>query len=251
MCRFIAEVRPVLAAVVIGGAGCAGTGAGGPHGVEPVAQPVHSASAPAERARQTPGGAARASRHAGGAAPVADREFEAARNQHLLGVAGDDDAAELALAQLERLGAERPEAALVQAYLGSAVVLAAKRAWMPWNKGELAERGLRLLYAAVDAADPGEEAEVRFLRAMSSHPLPGFFGQAETAAADFRWLAERAESAVEDGTLAPEMAAAALWFHGEILEDAGDEAAAVTCWRRAAGIAPDSEHGGMAAERLR
>jgi hypothetical protein len=168
--------------------------------------------------------------------------------QHLQGVEGDDEAAEEALQALSLLNTERPEDVRVQAYLGSARVLKAKRVFLPWEKGATCKEGLTLLDGAVKAQPENEE--LRFLRAVSTRPLPAFFGRADSAAQDFAWLAKRAPAAVDSGTLTPLMAAMVYLYHGDYRKAESDLRGARVAWKAATEVAPDSEPARSAAQRL-
>jgi hypothetical protein len=174
--------------------------------------------------------------------------FERARLDHLAGVDGDEDAAERAEEALAALAEERRGDARVAAWLGSARLLHAKRAWAPWTKGALAEEGLALLDDAVRRAP--EDLEVRFLRAVSTYALPFFYERGEAAAADFAAVSGGAEAAVRAGRLEPAIAAAALFFHGVLREEGGDPGAARDAWRRAARAGPGTPHARSAEQRL-
>lgn len=177
-----------------------------------------------------------------------EQRVEAAVTTHLQGVEGNDEAAEEALQALSQLHAEEPEDVRVQAYLGSARILKAKRVFLPWEKGATCKEGLTLLDGAVSALPENEE--IRFLRAVSTRPLPSFFGRSDSAARDFAWLAERAPAAVDSGTLTPLMAAMIYLYHGDFRESESDLSRARIAWKMATEVAPDSEPARSAAQRL-
>lgn len=176
-----------------------------------------------------------------------DARFALARQLHLLGVDGDEEAHERALALLEVVAAARP-GPRADAWLGSARLLQARFTLAFWNKGDLVKDGLALLDRAVKAA-PGD-VEVRFLRGVGSYHLPFFFDRGDRAADDLAWVAARAAGAVEQGALAPDVAAAALFLHGVCRHDRGAFGEAQTAWRQAIALAPASAHGRAAAARL-
>ncbi len=169
-----------------------------------------------------------------------------ARNLYLQGVDGDEDAAEKARKILEELVQQEPDNPLVVAYLGSCRVLESKEAVLPWKKGELAREGLKLLDRAVNMAP--ENLEVRFVRGVSSYPLPFFFGVGDQAKEDFAFVAARL---ADDPTATrPEIAAGAFYYHGICLEDDGRESEAVRFWKKAAAAAPGSSFAEKAGEKL-
>jgi len=82
------------------------------------------------------------------AAPAAEggfeaalREFDAARR--------DETRLDAAIAALRGLPADPQRQPLLAAYLGSALTLQGKAAWMPWNKMKFTEQGLDQLDAAL------------------------------------------------------------------------------------------------------
>lgn len=119
-----------------------------------------------------------------------------ARELHLRAVDGDLDAAGRALALLEDLEARRPDDPLVEAYLGSARLLEADRARLPWRKGALALEGLERLDAAVGARP--DDLEIRFLRGASTLPLPAAFERLDQARADLDLVARARPETVDD-----------------------------------------------------
>lgn len=174
--------------------------------------------------------------------------FELARLLVREAVDGDRTAAERCLEMLEGLDRRRPDDPLVLAYLGTARLLEAKRLRAFWRKGSVAKDGLRLLDRAVMLAP--EDVEIRFLRGRSTYAIPFFFGRRDEAARDLAWAAARAPRAVSAGTMPPDMAAAAFFYHGVCLDERGDEVAAREAWASASRIAPDSHHAEAARAKL-
>ena len=87
------------------------------------------------------------------AAPAADagfdgalREFDAAR--------ADEKRVDVAVAALRALPADPQRQPLQAAYLGSALAMQGKAAWMPWNKMKFTEQGLDQLDAALAMLKP-------------------------------------------------------------------------------------------------
>jgi len=163
---------------------------------------------------------------------------------HFQGCAGDRAAAVQAEALLVTAHTENPTDPVVQAYLGSARLLAAARAWQPLRKLELCRTGGALLDGAVATAP--DHLEIRFLRGASLYHLPGFFNKRAQAEADFRWVTERAR----DGSLAPELAAAAFYYDGLTRARHLDHAGAHAAWQTAVELAPQSKAGQDAAKKL-
>jgi hypothetical protein len=169
-------------------------------------------------------------------------------SQHLLGVRGDNVAAADALERLIALRKRYPEDPSVLSYLGSARVLAARRTLLPWEKGRTCEEGLALLDEAVSLAR--DEPEIRFIRAVSTYPLPSFFGRRDQCAEDLRWLAERWQAAVKAGAMTDLMAALALLYHGEICASGTDIDAAREAWETVVQLCPDENPARLARARL-
>ncbi len=167
---------------------------------------------------------------------------------HLAGVGGDREAAERGLELLIELNAKRPDAPRIVAYLGSARVLAATRMLAPWSKGRTCNEGLRLLDEAVESAP--EDVEVRFVRAVSTFPIPRFFGRARQCAADLEWVGKRCRAAVDAGDLSADIAASALFHLGLVRDRDGDSPGARAAWREAVAVAPRSEPARLAREKL-
>ena len=157
---------------------------------------------------------------------------------HLRGVDGDESAAVEALSRLEALAAETPHDPRLLTYLGSARVLRAKRYLAPWKKGETCRAGLALLDRAVDGQPL--DVEIRLVRALSTFPLPLFFGRRAESAADFAWVCERVPAVVEaGGPLTREETALAWLHHGYCKRAAGDEVGARKALEEAINWSPD------------
>ncbi len=136
----------------------------------------------------------------------------------------------------------------VTAYLGSARLLESARTLAVWKKGKLAKEGLEMLDRAVEAAP--KDLEIRFLRAATCYRLPGWFKRGSQSEKDFAFLAPRAEAAAKTGELDARLAAAAVYFWGEIRERNDDVNGAKEAWGKAVKIAPESRAGVDAAKKL-
>ena len=101
---------------------------------------------------------------------------------------GDESAAERAVETLERYLKRFPEDAEARAYLGSAYALMGRDASSVVNKMRYANRGLRHLDSALDAAPRG--FPVRMIRAYVNSSLPKLFGRADEALEDMLALDE-------------------------------------------------------------
>jgi len=174
--------------------------------------------------------------------------FEAARFLHMRGVAGDEQAAEQANARLVELLAEQPDDMLVRAYAGSSYLLLARDATLPWDKLDLAKKGLALLDDAVEKAP--DRIRVRFVRGVATGNLPGGFGRADQSRADIAWAAERVTDRSEDEDLPAEVEASIHFHYARHLNEQGDVEQARAHWRQAVDLAPDSKAGRAAREAL-
>ena len=71
--------------------------------------------------------------------------------------AGEKSEVEPAIAAFEVLARAEPRSPLYAAYLGSAISLKARAAWMPWNKMKYAEQGLDHIDRALEALKPDHD----------------------------------------------------------------------------------------------
>ena len=96
-----------------------------------------------------------------------------------------------------------------------------------------------------------ENLEIRFVPAVATYHLPGFFHRREQSKQDFACVARRAVNAARTGAFEPQLAAASLYFRGEFLKQAGEEHMAIASWRSVIDIAADSRAAQGARERLK
>jgi hypothetical protein len=92
-------------------------------------------------------------------------------------------------------------------------LLEAAHTWALWRKNSLSKEGIRLMDAAVERAP--ENLEIRFVRAATELNLPAFFGRHEQAGQEFARLAPQA---TRNGLLEPRLAAAILFYYGQICQ---------------------------------
>jgi hypothetical protein len=177
-----------------------------------------------------------------------EQRLAQARMQYFADLQGNRAAAEKAHASFAALSRDFPANPVVDAYSGSLELLDAARTWAIWDKRRLANEGLAKMDEAVSRA-PGD-LEARFIRAASTWHLPFFYKRREQAAADFTLIAPRAESAVANGTLPPELAAAALDYYGQVLIDRSDNHGAKQAFEAAVRIDGSSPGGRDAMKRL-
>ncbi len=78
------------------------------------------------------------------------KTFQQARN-------GEDRQIEPAIAAFDALRRAEPQQPAYAAYLGSAIALKAREAWMPWNKLKYAEQGLDHIDQALAALKPDHD----------------------------------------------------------------------------------------------
>ena len=117
---------------------------------------------------------------------AASPESKALREQgialHGQAVKGEDDAAAQAVAHLERYLDLVSNDGEARAYLGSAYTMMARDASSVVNKTRYANRGLRHLDRALDAAP--QTFTVRLIRANVNSSLPKMFGRGDAALED-------------------------------------------------------------------
>ncbi len=143
---------------------------------------------------------------------------------------------------------EHPHDSTLEAYSGSLELLEAARTWAVWRKHTLSMDGLQEMDAAVEA-NPAD-LEARFVRALTTWHLPFFFHRREQAEADLLYLGPRAEQAVHTGALPPELAAAALDYWGQVLQQQEQRDAAQHAFSAAVRVDQASPGGQDASKRL-
>lgn len=175
--------------------------------------------------------------------------LQATRIAYFKVVAGQGkDADAVAHDALARFEETYPGNPVAKAYHGSLQLLDAAHSWAVWNLHRQCAEGLKLLDEAVNGAP--NDPEVRFLRAATDWHLPGFYHRRAQSESDFAWLADRAETDARDGSLPPELAAAACGYWGQILDHRSDPEGARRAWQQAVHIAPQSPAGLDAQRRL-
>ncbi len=171
-----------------------------------------------------------------------------ARRQYFADLQGDRAAASKARASFESLAKDYPDDPVVDAYRGSVELLEAARTWAVWDKRKLANDGLTRMDGAVDRAP--NDLEARFIRAASTWHLPFFYKRKQQAATDFSLIAPHAESAAAKGTLPAPLAAAALDYYGQVLNDRSDNHGAKQAYEAAVRVDGNSPGGRDAMKRL-
>jgi hypothetical protein len=172
-----------------------------------------------------------------------------ARAEYFADLEGKRGAADKARSNFAALARDYPDDPVVEAYSGSLELLDAARTWAIWDKRRLANDGLERLDQAVNHA-PGN-LEARFIRAASTWHLPFFYKRKEQSANDFAIIAPQAEAAAAKGTLPPELAAAALDYYGQVLNDRSNNQAARQAYAAAVRVDSDCPAGRDALKRLR
>jgi hypothetical protein len=81
------------------------------------------------------------------------KTFQQARN-------GEDRQIEPAIAAFDALARAEPQQPAYAAYLGSALTLKAREAWMPWNKLKYSEQGLDHIDQALAALRPQHDSQL-------------------------------------------------------------------------------------------
>jgi tetratricopeptide (TPR) repeat protein len=172
-----------------------------------------------------------------------------ARLQYFADLEGNHATAEKARASFAALAKDFPGDPVVDTYTGSLELLDAARTWAVWDKRRLANEGLAKMDQAVERAP--DNLEARFIRAASTWHLPFFYKRRDQSASDFTYIAPRAEAAVKQGTLPPELGAAALDYYGQVLSDRSDNHGAKQAFEAAIRIDGTSPGGRDAQKRLR
>ena len=85
---------------------------------------------------------------------ASDAPFNEAANVFQRAAAGEKKDVEPAIAAFEALARAEPRNPVYAAYLGSALSLKGRDAWMPWNKLKYTEQGLDHIDRALDALKP-------------------------------------------------------------------------------------------------
>jgi hypothetical protein len=178
-----------------------------------------------------------------------DQRLAEGRRQYFANLQGDHAAGDKARASFAALVHDYPDRPVVGAYSGSLELLEAARTWAIWDKRRLANEGLQKMDQAVNRA-PGD-LEARFIRAASCWHLPFFYKRKEQAANDFTVIAPQAEAAAARGTLTPPLAAAALYYYGQVLVDRSDSHGAKQAFEAAVRVDSSSPAGRDAQKHLR
>ena len=176
------------------------------------------------------------------------QQLAQARAAYFQDLQGDSNAAGIAKKDFRALKAEAPDNPVVMAYSGSLALLEAARTWAFWNKQSWSQKGLAEMDKAVAMAP--DNLEARFIRGASCWHLPFFFHRKQQAEQDLTFVAMRATRAVKDGTLPPQLGAAALDYYGKILENRSQHAEAQQAFRDAMRVDPRSPGGKDAASHL-
>ncbi len=177
-----------------------------------------------------------------------EQQFEQAKNLYYQGTYGSKTAADESEKLFLDLYKKAPDDPRVKAYYGSERLLEAAHTWALWKKYSLSKQGMQLLDTAVAKAP--DNLEVRFVRAVTTYNLPGFFGRREQALQDFAYLSTRVADAADKGRLDATIAASALLFYGRICKEQSNTSQASEAWKRAERIAPQSKAGRDSASEL-
>ena len=116
------------------------------------------------------------------AAQSPDAPFTGAANTFRQARDGQESRIEPAIAAFEALARAEPAQPLYAAYLGSAITLKAREAWMPWSKMKYSEQGLDHIDRALGTLKPEHDRqsmrgvpvglETRFVAASTFVKLP-------------------------------------------------------------------------------
>jgi tetratricopeptide (TPR) repeat protein len=181
--------------------------------------------------------------------PNLQQKFQQARAAYFRDLQGDRGAEQQARQDFDQLMRARPNDPTIVAYSGSLELLEAARTWAFWNKHTLAKDGLGKMDEAV-SMDP-DDLEARFIRGATNWHLPFFFHRKQQAEDDLSFVGPRAEHAAETGKLPPPLAAAALDYYGQILEDRNQRQNARSAFEAAVRVDRNSPGGKDAADHLK
>ncbi len=176
------------------------------------------------------------------------QQLAAARSSYYADLSGDHAADSEARQRFAALVHDHPHDPTLEAYEGSLRLLEAGRTWALWRKHTLSMDGLAEMDSAVNA-DPNN-LEARFVRALTTWHLPFFFHRKDQAEADLLFLGPRSEQAAQTGALPPQLAAAALDYWGQVLEERNQAAAARKAYTAAVRVDRGSPGGQDAQKRL-
>ena len=171
------------------------------------ALPLPAAAVPSAHAAE--------SESAGAASPETVALREQGIALHDRAVEGDEDAAEEAVAHLERYLDRVGKDGEALAYLGSAYAMMGRDASSVVNKTRYANRGVRHLDRALDAAP--RMFTVRLVRARVNSSLPKMFGRGGAALEDMLALDDIYRDAPSPG-----MAREMVWIYEELQRRAPD-----------------------------
>jgi hypothetical protein len=180
--------------------------------------------------------------------PTYGQRLSGAKDLFYRAVAGDRDALDQSEALLRELGGAESADAEVVAYTGATELLAASRAFFPWDKASLAHQGLALQDRAVVMAP--QDLEVRFLRGVTNYQLPIFLGRHQLAIDDLAAVARVAEQAANEGRLDRRAAVTDLDTYANELRRQKRLVEAIAAWQAAARIGPDIPAGADALSHL-
>ncbi len=194
-----------------------------------------------------------AAQHAGAADQASHQpdwyqQLAAARASYYAAIEGNRAADAEAQQQFADLVREHPHEATLQAYAGSLELLQASHTWSLGQKHALSVGGIAEMDAAVNA-DPNN-LEARFVRALTTWHLPFIFHRKEQAEEDLLFLGPRSEQAVRTGALPPKLAAAALDYYGQVLDERKERDAARGAYEAAVRVDRSSPAASDALKRL-
>lgn len=182
------------------------------------------------------------------ATPARADPYEALLEDLSRGSAGDAEATERALRSAAQLAATDPTARH-RAAQGAAILLKARDASF-FSRLSALDQGTELLDPAVGET-PGDPI-VRYLRAVSTFPLPSIAGRADLAKQDLDWLVAQMESgsAELDPLFDERRRALVLCMRGVQAERDDEDGRARALFEAAIELAPDSAAAARARDEL-
>jgi len=137
-----------------------------------------------------------------------------------------------------------PEDPIVLVYHGASELIKSKHAWAPWDKGNIAKSGLKKMLEAGELSKGTQEhVHVIAVRGVATFHLPEIFEYRDESKADLAAAAPLVRDAWLGGRITANLAAATLYYHGRMLEEDGQVAAARDAYEQAIGITDQTRAG--------
>jgi hypothetical protein len=181
--------------------------------------------------------------------PFLRADVKEALHLHDTCIAGGTEEVRAAEVALQRWIEREPSDALARVYMGSLLTIKSSKAWIGPQKLRYLKEGVRMMDAAVEAAP--DRPEVRFVRGVNSHQLPGFCGRRKTALDDFRILIEQLRDPNSRAAgFSAETRQAIYYYAGLVFQRADDVSLAREVWQTGLALAEHTEIANKIREQL-